>query len=173
MKNISNRKPTRHSVYDYTMDGCYFVTTCTQNKQNIFGYIKNGDIILNHYGKIVKQQWLWLEKQYPYVLLDEFAVMPNHFHGLLEINTYDNNVGTGRDLSLPSNIKIKSLSELIGAFKTTSSKLIHQAGLSDFTWQRSFYDHIIRNEKSLDQIRNYVTYNAFNWNSDRNNIENI
>ncbi|MDD5031649.1 MAG: hypothetical protein PHR36_01225 [Patescibacteria group bacterium] len=81
-------------------------------------------------------------------------------------------VGTGRDLSL-RDVHIKSLSDLMGAFKTTSSKLIHQSGFVDFAWQRSFYDHIIRTEKSLSRIREYIYNNPLKWELDRNNSENL
>lgn len=77
-----------------------------------------------------------------------------------------NSVGTVRDLSVHEEIKIKSLSSLIGAFKTTSSKIIHQAGFLDFAWQRSFHDHIIRNEKSYLNISNYIDSNPERWTVD-------
>ena len=121
-------------------------------------------MILNEYGEIVKERWLWLQDQYNYVKCCEYAIMPNHFHGILIIDTI---VGAGRDLPLQ---KIKPLSELIGAFKTTSSKLIHQTGLNEFRWQRSFYDHIIRNESSLNNIRQYIRQNPLNWDTDKNNL---
>ena len=127
---------------------------------------------LNEFGKIIKKQWVWLAKQYSYVYLDEYVIMPNHIHGIIGIcREQINIVETGRDLSLQ--LKIKSLSELIGAFKTTSSKLIRQNGLSDFRWQRSFYDHIIRNAKSLEKIRKYIYYNPVKEEYDRNNSENL
>lgn len=111
-----------------------------------------------------------MKERYPYVDLDEFIIMPNHIHGIIIIND-----SSCRDKSRPvptAGIKIKSLSQLVGAFKTTSSKLIHENGLEKFAWQRSFYDHIIRNEKSLTQIRNYIRYNPMKWGEDRNNLKN-
>jgi hypothetical protein len=91
--------------------------------------------MLNEYGKIAEQQWHWLGEQYPYVVLHEFVVMPNHIHGIIEIKRA-NVVGTGHDLSLQHDssvsIKIKSLSELMGAYKTTSSKKIHLLGYEAF-----------------------------------------
>ena len=83
--------------------------------------------------------------------------MPDHFHGILIIDSPARIVGTGRDLSLHG--KVKSLSELIGAFKTRSSKHIHRAGLSEFRWQRSFYDHVIRTDEALEKIRDYIVSN--------------
>src|SRR5574344_1605679 len=98
---IKNRKLNRLKNYDYSKFGYYFVTICTKNFVHVFGKIKNGKIILNDYGEIVKNQWQWLEKQYEYIKLDVFIVMPNHIHGILiiENNAYES-VGTSRDLSL-------------------------------------------------------------------------
>jgi REP element-mobilizing transposase RayT len=93
--------------------------------------------------------------------------MPNHCHGILII---DPDVGNGRNRSLP---KIKPLFELIGAFKTTSSKKIHEAGLREFKWQKSFYDHVIRNDKSLYRIRKYIINNPLKWEYDQENFNNI
>ncbi len=160
--------------YDYSEQGYYFVTICTKNMIEYFGEIRNNNMIINKYGLIVRKQWIWLEKHFKYVHLDEFVIMPNHMHGILEIKP---NVGTNSDLSLQSNqniknpkIKIKSLSELIGAFKTTSSKQIHLEDLTEFIWQRSFYEHIVRNYESLERIRLYIQNNPAIWIRDRNRI---
>jgi len=148
--------------FDYSNEGYYFVTICVKDKTEWFGEIKDGRMMLNEYGKIVKNRWVWLPKQYFYIQLDEFVVMSNHFHGILSI------VGNGRDRSVH---KIKSLFELIGAFKTTSSKLIHRAGLLEFQWQKSFYDHIIRNEQDLTRVREYIVNNPLKWEDDEENIK--
>ena len=160
---MDGRKPNRLKDYDYSRNGLYFVTICTKDRINYFGEIANGEMILNEFGKIAENQWIWLQTQYDYVILDEFKIMPNHVHGILIIA---NDVGNGRDRSLQ---KTKSLSSLIGAFKTTSSKLIHQIGNVQFFWQKSFHDHIIRNEKSLDNIRQYIHYNPQKWQWDIEN----
>ncbi|OGY86501.1 MAG: hypothetical protein A2319_01920 [Candidatus Kerfeldbacteria bacterium RIFOXYB2_FULL_38_14] len=128
----------------------------------VFGEVENGEMVLNVYGEIVKKQLLWLEKRYPYVELDQYIIMPNHVHVIVNIT----DVGTGRDLSLPKSLrktkKTKPIPELIGAFKTTSSKKIHQHGLTYFQWQRSYYDHIIRNDADLQRIRKYIKNNPKN-----------
>jgi REP element-mobilizing transposase RayT len=139
--------------------------------------LREPQMILNEYGKIAEQQWHWLVEQYAFVVLHEFIVMPNHIHGIIEINrnavgtgrdlagnAKDANVGTGRDLSVP---KIKSLSKLMGAYKTTVSKQIHLAGYAEFAWQRSFYDHIIGDEKSYKRISNYIIDNPKTWDKDK------
>jgi len=167
---LPDRKRNRIHGYDYSENGYYFVTICVDDmKINRFGEVEKGKMVLNKFGEIVQKQWEWLINQYAYVESDVFVVMPNHVHGILIIdrNLLNNSVGTGRDLSLQ--IKIKPVFELIGAFKTTSSKLIHQNGLVSFFWQRSFYDHVIRVEESLDKIREYILNNPIKWDLDRNN----
>ena len=173
---MKNRKPNRHPFWNYSSDGAYFVTICTKNREHFFGEISGGKMVLNNVGKIVAQQWQWLESQYHHVLLDEWVVMPNHFHGIICIVNNDpvvagRDVGTGRELSLPKPCKPpKPIPQLIGAFKTTSSKRIHrETKFLDFAWQRSYHDHIIRDEKSLENIRNYVQQNPALWHRDRNN----
>jgi len=156
--------------YDYSQPGHYFVTLCTKDRTHWFGEIKDGEIVLNEYGSILQKQWNWLPEQYPYVELDVFAVMPNHFHGVIAIVGDGCIVGGGRDRPLR---KTKPLPELIGAFKTTSSKLIHQAGGNEFHWQRSFYDHIVRDELSLNRIREYIVNNPAQWDSDVENTQNV
>jgi len=157
-----SRKQNRLQNHDYSQPGYYFITICTESKKKYFGEICDGKMVLNEYGKTIKQQWEWLKSQYSYIDLDVFVIMPNHIHGIIIIKNY-NNVGTGRDLSLQ---KIKSISELIGAFKTTSSKLIHKVGCTEFSWQRSFYDHVVRQDESLDKIREYIVNNPLKWELD-------
>ncbi len=163
------RKPNRLRNFNYSSSGYYFVTICIKDRQEYFGNVINNKMVINKFGKIVNSQWLWLKKQYiNFVDMDEFTIMPNHFHGILIIKNILTPVGTGLDLSLQ--IKCLSLSNIIGAFKTTSSKYIHQAGLNSFKWQRSFYDHIIRNEYSLFKIREYIRNNPRKWNEDKENL---
>jgi len=187
---MHNRKLNRLQGYDYSRNALYFVTSCVQDRICWFGEIWDQQMLLNEYGKIAEQQWYWLAQQYPYVILHQFVVMPNHIHGIIEIDDSivdsvvgtgrdlshlndDNAIGTGRDLSLrpqsplqPEKIKIKSLSELMGAYKTTTSKQIHCAGLVNFKWQRSFHDHIIRNQASFIRISDYIQNNPANWKED-------
>ena len=161
--DLKERKLNRLAGFDYSNGGYYFVTICTKNRINCFGNIVDGQMVLNECGQIVEHQWIWLQKQYKYVELDEYVIMSNHIHGIIIIDPVF--VGNGRDHSLHE--KIKSLSELIGAFKTTSSKLIHQLGMRTFHWQKSFYDHIIRNEHSLFRIQEYIRNNPAKWELDR------
>ncbi len=126
---------------------------------------KSPKMKLNHYGLVVEEQLVWLEKQYKYVILHNFIVMPNHVHAIIEIDS----LKVKNIHQIPSEqieIKIKSLSSLMGAFKTTSSKKIHELGYLKFSWQRSFHDHIIRDQKSYTNISNYIVSNPEKWQLD-------
>ena len=81
--------------------------------------------------------------------------MPNHIHILLEINSVKK-----------TSEKILSLSSLIGALKTLSSRDIRLLGNNEFVWQRSFHDHIVQNETRYDNIYNYISENPKRWNDD-------
>ena len=155
-----NRKRNRLKGYDYSRNNLYFVTICVNNRWCCLGKIADGVMYKNTHGETVEKQWYWLVDQYPYVLSHAFVVMPNHAHGVLEI---DRNMVSGNTDVL---VKIKSLSELMGAFKTTSSKQIHKDGLEEFAWQRSFHDHIIRDDTAYEKICNYVDTNPERWNED-------
>ncbi|MEI6122150.1 MAG: transposase [Bacteroidota bacterium] len=175
---FTNRKSQRLNHYDYSKDNLYFVTSCVKDRVCCFGEIVGKKMKLNDHGKIAEKQWFWLGQQYSYVVLHAFTVMPNHIHSIIEIdhNRVIDIVGTGRDLSLqydpskrndPSKKqKIKSLSELMGAYKTTVSKQIHLSGDKHFAWQRSFHDHIIRNHNEYQAISNYINNNPAKWNDD-------
>ncbi|PIR75787.1 MAG: hypothetical protein CO029_05030 [Candidatus Magasanikbacteria bacterium CG_4_9_14_0_2_um_filter_41_10] len=165
-----NRKQNRLHGYNYAQPGWYYITICTKDRKHYFGGIQNGVMCVNRLGAIAWRQWKWLEQQYTYVRLHEFVVMPNHVHGILQVVDLQKqrSVGTGRDLSLHArgNDKIKSLSELIGAYKTTTSKLIHQIPFADFAWQRSFHDHIIRKTHAFHNIKRYIIQNPAMWDND-------
>ena len=123
-------------------------------------------MILNEFGIIAKNQLEWLQNQYPYIFLHSYIVMPNHIHAVIEIDSNLLNAIQSQDERMEI-IKIKSLSQIMGAFKTTSSKLIHEAGKIDFAWHRSFHDHIIRDEKSYLNIVNYIQNNPNSWDKDK------
>ncbi|MCZ8188653.1 MAG: transposase [Flavobacterium sp.] len=169
---MKNRKSNRLKGYDYSKNNLYFVTICVQDRLCCFGSVvlldsvcdlsqnqssKEASMRLNHYGLIAQKQIEWLAQQYQYIDIHNYVIMPNHIHMIIEIDS------TRID---SKGIKIKSLSSLIGAFKTTSSKLIHESGFLGFSWQRSFHDHIIRNEKSYLNISRYIDINPKNWYKD-------
>jgi putative transposase len=126
-------------------------------------------MFLNQYGLIAEEQLHWLQQQYKYVILHDFIVMPNHIHAIIEISHTLRNGHGGLPINnrLDMQVKFKPLSELVGAYKTTSSKKIHMAGLKQFNWQRSFHDHIIKDEQSYYLISNYIRNNPSQWKNDK------
>ena len=122
------------------------------------------------YGLITAESWKWLSSAYPHISLDEWAIMPNHLHGIIVIS---NHCRGGSRAAPTSEIKIKPLGQIIGAFKTISSKQInlHRQTPGTPFWQRGFYEHIIRDEKSLQRIRGYIATNPFRWQLDRENAQ--
>ncbi len=181
------RKANRLNGFNYQSERLYFITSCVRKMICCFGEISDGKMIPNEFGQIANHQWLWLTQQFKYIRLHAFVVMPNHIHGIIEIDgggivgtgrefgtghelAMGRDVGTGRDLSLltPTE-KIKSLSEIMGAYKTTVSKQIHLAGYPEFQWQRSFYDRIIRDENAYLNISRYIINNPGKWENDKFN----
>lgn len=187
---MKNRKRNRMSGFDYSSNNLYFVTNCVKNNLCCFGNVisdatvgtgrdlsvhhsenhhsenhqsQNDQCVnivmeLNSFGLIVKNQIEWLENQYLYISIHNYVIMPNHFHLILEIDSSKVNT---------NEFKIKSLSSLMGALKTTTSKQIRDFGFIDFAWHRSFHDHIIRNEKEYDLISNYIDRNPIKWFKDQ------
>jgi REP-associated tyrosine transposase len=160
-----NRKSIRKRGYDYSAAGCYFVTVCVLHKEMLLGRIDKGIVLLNDFGKIVERSWLELPHHFIGLRLDSFVVMSNHFHGLVIIES--NELGTRAGLRpAPTN-----LSEVVGGFKSFSSRRINEArnshGLQ--VWQRNYYDHIIRTDREYNLTRLYILANPFMWKYDPDN----
>ncbi|HPO65480.1 MAG TPA: transposase [Bacteroidales bacterium] len=160
-----HRRSIRLKGYDYSQSGAYFVTLCTQNRACLFGDIVGGEMRLNDTGKIVADSWRWLASQYDYVELDEWVVMPNHIHGIIIVHDCRG------DSRITPTEKRKPIGRLIGAFKTVSTKHINiMRGTPGIpVWQRNYYEHIIRNDTSLNRIRAYIVNNPIQWELDMEN----
>ncbi|HPI66980.1 MAG TPA: transposase [bacterium] len=170
----NQRKTNRWENFDYSNDRYYFVTICVEDRKEIFGIIKNKKMELNEYGEIVKRCWFDLPNYYFNCYLNEFVIMPNHVHGIIEINNFLHHVGTGLKPVPTRTNKLHSLSEIIRGLKTFSSRKINKLNKNlNFHWQRSFYDRVIRNDKELYNAQNYILANPANWAKDRNNLENL
>lgn len=156
---LHNRKRNRLKGYDYSLSGYYFVTICVKDRKKYFGKIINRKMYTNKIGEVIEKYWEEIPRYYVNCLVDEHIIMPNHIHGILVVK----NVGT-EQCSVPT--KYGTLSKIIKSFKDVSTKTIRNKYIHDFTWQRSFYDHIVRSEKSLYAIRNYIKYNPYKWEED-------
>ena len=168
MRQFKSRKQNRLNGYDYSVNGYYYVTICTQNREYIFGDISNNEMALNKYGDVAKNSWLDLPNHHENIGLDQFIIMPNHIHGILIIN---NLVGYGPARTV--NSKTNNLSIIVGSYKSTVTKQINRINDNIFKWQKSFHDHIIRIDESLNNIRNYIINNPKTWELDKNNIDSL
>ena len=132
-------------------------------------------MILNESGEIVRQEWQRTSAVRDEIKLDEFVIMSNHIHGIVIISGHDGVGATGRSpLPEESNGPQKrSLGSLIAGFKSIVTKRINQLRNipTRDVWQRNFYDHIIRDEHSLQKIREYIRINPAVWEYDHNHIE--
>jgi len=168
-----NRKSIRLKGYDYSSPGYYYVTICTKKWKKWFGFVESEKIIHNHLGKLIHSIWSGIPNHYENTDLDQYIIMPNHIHGIIVINESDkfNVVGT-EHCSVPTNKSINYglLSKIVKSFKEISKKTIRkQFNNYEFEWQRSFYDHIIRSESSLNNIRKYIINNPIKWEMDKDN----
>ena len=160
------RKRNRLQNYDYSQNGAYFVTVCTRNRKCLFWRKKyssadiekgNIDKILSRYGRIVKNAIMDIPIVYPTVLVDNFVVMPNHIHLLLQIRNEMAAVrfDGGRPMAAPT------ISRVINQLKGHCSK---KAGFS--MWQKLFHDHVVRNKNDYGEIYAYIDNNPINWDID-------
>jgi len=178
MRHKNHRRSIRLKGYDYTQAGAYFVTICTKDRACLFGDVADGVMRLNQMGHIVRQCWLAIPDHFPHVLLDEFVVMPNHVHGILVIMpTHD--VGATHASPLqnddtptrPRGPQPRSVASIVGSFKSAAAKRIneHRGTPGAPIWQRNYYEHIIRDDESLNRIRQYIAENPLHWYLDREN----
>ena len=168
MQDKRRRKQLRLKNYDYTQEGAYYVTGCTQNRECLFGNVRDGKMELNEYGKIVKQEWYKTGEIRKNIELDEFIVMPNHIYGIIIIAGTCNVPQRNRNEKFGSSVS-NSIPTIIKLFKSTTTKQINQRRntTKKSIWQRGFYEHVIRNEEDLNRIRQYVIYNPMKWEEDK------
>jgi putative transposase len=169
-----HRRSVRLQGYDYSQPGAYFVTICTHGQECIFGYVIDDLMELSPYGEMVWQTWRGLPERFERVELDQFVVMPNHVHGIVVItppNVGAIQVGVIHELPLQTQRRRMLLPRVVGYFKMNASKAINELRGTPGTpvWQRNYYEHIVRNERELRAIREYILDNPLNWQLDREN----
>jgi REP element-mobilizing transposase RayT len=161
--NFDPKEHHRHSIrlkgYDYSSQGAYFVTICSFEKKCIFGKVADGEMALNEYGKLVADEWIKCGEIRQDVVLHEFVVMPNHFHGIVFLHSDDE----ATDCVRP---KSSELGKMLAGYKAAVSSQLKRSGFAGNVWQRNYYEHIIRNEEDLNSIIDYIAQNPLNWSKD-------
>jgi putative transposase len=179
--------------WDYGTNGAYFITICTKEMKYFFGKVVDKEMDLNAVGALAEKYWIEIEKQFPYVELGNFQIMPNHMHGILII---DKSVGSVETRFIASNLDdeitddtrfiapvqpektiggfagennpmlAENISRIIRWYKgrcTFEMRKVNQ----NFEWHSRFHDHIIRNSESFEKIQNYIEGNPLKWEEDK------
>ncbi|WP_224995265.1 transposase [Cesiribacter sp. SM1] len=178
-----SRNPRRLQGYDYGSEGLYFITICTKDRWPFFGEVRSGEMILSDAGVIVRDCWLQIPHYHPEVLLGEFVVMPNHVHGILELervgplptsatslcynDATTEAAGEKNHYMADLSSKAGSISRIVGSYKRSCTIRVKEVGVKDFSWQSRFHDHIIRNQQELEKIENYIVSNPAKWADDK------
>lgn len=166
--DIHHRRSIRLKNYDYSQAGLYFITICIHDRSPLFGKIIDGEMLLNAAGYMVANQWLLLPYRFSTIVLHEYIVMPNHFHGIIE------SVGVipygCPDEDRTGINPAPTVGDVVGAFKSLSTneyiRNVKQNEWQPFNgklWQRNYYEHIIRDEEAYLKIAEYIQTNPLRW----------
>ena len=127
--------------WDYRRAAATFVTFCTLNRGDVLGIVNDDDVLLNHIGRNCVAALDSIPK-HANASVDCSIVMPDHVHAIL--------------LTQDDGVDVRAI---VGAVKAQVARNARRAGL----WQRSFYDHVVRNDADLDRIREYIGTNPMRW----------
>ena len=215
--DIHHRRSIRLQGYDYASEGLYFITMCVQNRECLFGEIKNDEMILNDAGRMVEKWYRKTQDKFPDIVCHEMVIMPNHVHCIWENEGLHGASALGAHPSVRPNPCVRPddnndehvmegghadddernimegghagpplqdtdlsthtgspLSMVVRWFKTMSTnEYIHgvnELGWTPFDqklWQRNYYEHIIRDDVSLQSIAYYIVNNPAQWQKDK------
>ncbi len=189
-----HRRSIRLPEWDYRQAGAYFVTLVIHGRETLLGQVVDGEMVLSPFGRVAATMWQRLQSHFPRVRLDEFVVMPNHLHGIVWLvsngerrdeaslatpwQTEDSSFGErgGQDMTTmgmphPYKLESGSLGAIVGNFKSVTARRINRMRHTPSApvWQRNYYERIIRNERELNAIRQYVLNNPTTWDEDSEN----
>ena len=176
-KNKYRIESNRLKGWDYGSNALYFITICCKNRQCFFGDVNDGKIKLSPIGHIANSCWVEIPNHFPFVVLHNHIIMPNHVHGIVEIAKSDNAMvaetpklgvsatspNLGVSMTASQKWKPNTLGTIINQYKracTINARKINP----DFAWQSNYHDRIIRDEKSYRNISNYIMQNPLKWN---------
>ena len=148
---LPRRRSVRLPEYDYSRAGLYFVTVCTDQRVCVLGKIEDDQVHLSEAGRIAEELWMGLPDRFPAVALDAHVVMPNHVHGLIQLTGTDRHRG-----GMP-------LGEVVRTFKAATTRQIRTTLDPSFAWQRSYYEHVVRNHAEIEHLRVYIAGNPARW----------
>jgi REP element-mobilizing transposase RayT len=145
------RRRLRLEGFDYATAGAYFVTVCTRDRRCVLGHVADGRFVSSATGRLVREALEGIGAYYDGVELDSFVVMPNHVHFILLLDW--------------TTLRVPAIPAVVGAFKARASRRV---GVS--LWQRSYHDRVVRDERELTALREYIQQNPTRWALDRENL---
>jgi REP element-mobilizing transposase RayT len=166
-------EPTRLHDWDYRSRGWYFVTLCTAQRKCFFGTVVDNAVVLTEFGRIAESGLQTLYQHYDDVRVDEYVVMPNHVHAIVAIegahafSPSQSNPKIHR--SMFSSPQAGSLSAILRSYKAGVTLRCRELGLNQVVWQSRFHDHLLRGNRVISAVREYIRNNPANWHEDREN----
>ncbi len=169
-RSLPKHRSIRLKDFDYTQPGAFFITICTHQRENLLGKVVEDQVALSKFGRIVKKEWNQTAKLRTGVVLDEYVIMPNHLHGIIMLTT-DPGGEPGAATEVFGKPVPGSLPTIVRSFKGAATKRINRLRNSPGHpfWQRNYFEHVIRNDNSLNRIREYIAMNPRKWHQDRYN----
>jgi len=163
----------RRPNHDYSQPGAYFVTICVQERRDAFGEVRTGEMLLSAAGKQVEAILLSLEERFPTILVDCFVIMPNHVHAVIVLGAREPVVGERGAMNRAATGELgagrlaeSKLGEVIRVFKAVSTRAIGAEGDAAFAWRSDYHDRIVRTDRELAAIQEYVAFNPLRWDAD-------
>ena len=165
----------RHPDADYSAIGAYFITICTRHKEHLFGEIYHEHMQCNEFGLVVWYTWKSLSVRFPQISISSAIVMPNHFHGIIEINGLVGEVHEPLlpiqppQQSHPQPRRVMTIPLVVGYYKMQTAKQINllRKTQGKSVWQRNYYDKIIESDDEYDAISEYILTNPSRWGLDK------
>ncbi|HPI04109.1 MAG TPA: hypothetical protein PLB12_11660 [Candidatus Goldiibacteriota bacterium] len=171
MKLFNNKYRTdsvRLKSWDYSSSGFYYVTICVLNHKHSFGVVDSQSVNLNGLGEAASRFFLGIPEHFNNVSIANHIVMPNHIHGIIVVNKEEKIQGEKCNSRSLKGHKKGSLSVIISQYKAAVKRFAVKNNM-DFNWQDSYYEHIIRDEKSMMKISEYIQLNPLRWELDEYN----
>lgn len=154
------RRSVRLPYHDYSQEGAYFVTLCAYRREPLFGRVLDGRMHPSEHGRVVEQEWARSAVMRTDVELGAFVVMPDHFHGLVLLRSPGRGWMAGRPGPAPA-----SLGAMIAGFKSAVTRRINRSAGTPGApvWQRSYHEHVVRDEAAYRRIEAYIRDNPRRW----------
>jgi REP-associated tyrosine transposase len=159
-----HRRSIRLKGCDYSQQGAYYVTIVTYHRGCLFGEIVNEEMILNKFGKITDECWLAIPEHFPYVELGAYVIMPNHVHGIIVIRDGRGTIYRAPTIELFGKPTMGSLPTILRTYKAAVTRRIGRESSVTGIWQSNYCEHIIRDEKDMQNKTDYIDANPMLWN---------